>query len=197
MHSKRAVLAITFLWLLAPLFSGCAVDPMERLADDIKSQDRPTRERAILQLANLEDERTIPPLVDVLEGDDELCDIAGVALVKKGREVEAPDPKQPNPVIDELAKVVNSPHLAERFRCRATWALGEIGDRRAIPALQAAQAAKLGDKPALLVQDQAKQALEKLGFFSDGRPFDLGPQALVGQLSVLPQPPALAVPAPK
>jgi hypothetical protein len=116
------ILAAFALVLVA--LAGCSVDPMERLTEDIKSQDKSIRERAVLTLANLEDERAVDSLVDVLEGDDELCDMAGVALVKKGREVKEPDPKKPNPVVDQVGKVLNNTHLAEPFRGRAAWVLG-------------------------------------------------------------------------
>ncbi len=181
------------LFALAIILNGCTIDPLERLSEDIKSQDVETRRAAVLALANLEDERTIELLVDVLQGDDELYDMAGVALVKKGREVNEPDPKKPNPVVDEVAKVLNNAHLAEPFRGRAAWVLGEIGDRRAIPALQTAQGgAKVGEKPALVVREMAKQALEKLGFYSVGRPFDIPMGDLQGPREVLPEPPPLA-----
>lgn len=181
------------LALVLVALAGCSVDPMERLTEDIKSQDQTVRERAVLTLANLDDDRAVDSLVDVLEGDDELCDMAGVALVKKGREVNEPDPKKPNPVIDQVAKVLNNAHLAEPFRGRAAWVLGEIGDRRAIPPLQTAQTgAKVGEKLALVVREMAKQALEKLGFFSVGRAFDIPLGALQGTRENLPDAPPLA-----
>lgn len=192
MLQLRNLLVMTMAALLLALLSGCTVDPMERLSEDIKSQNKDTRSTAVLQLANLDDDRAIEALVEVLEGDDELCDKAGVALVKKGREVDEPDPKKPNPVIDEVGKVLNNAHLPEQFRGRAAWVLGEIGDRRAIPALQTGQGAKVGEKPATVVREMAKQGLEKLGFFADGRPFDLEMGALKGTVGVLPDAPPLA-----
>jgi HEAT repeat protein len=173
------------------VLAGCALDPIERLSEDIKSQDQAVRERAVLQLANIEDDRTIDLLSEVLESDDELFNMAAVAMVKKGREVDEPDPKKPNPVVDATGKVLKNAHLAEPFRARAAWALGEIGDRRAIPALQAGQAALTGDKAATLVRDMSKQSLEKIGFFSDGRAYDLGMGTLEGELSTIPDPPPL------
>jgi HEAT repeat protein len=185
------ILAAFALVLVA--LAGCSVDPMERLTEDIKSQDKSIRERAVLTLANLEDERAVDSLVDVLEGDDELCDMAGVALVKKGREVKEPDPKKPNPVVDQVGKVLNNTHLAEPFRGRAAWVLGEIGDRRAIPPLQAAQTgAKVGEKPALVVREMAKQGLEKLGNLSAVRAFDIPMGELQGPRENLPDAPPLA-----
>lgn len=191
------MLSLRHLWALVlaagilAVFTGCTVDPMERLTEDIKAQKLEVRRNAVLQLANFKDDRTIEPLIDVLQGDDELYNMAAVALVKKGREVDLPDPKKPNPVVDELAKVVANAHLTEQFRGRAAWALGEIGDRRAIPGLQAGQSAKIGELPAGVVRKMATQGLEKLGYLADGRAFDVAPDALQGTLSVLPEPPPL------
>lgn len=192
MLQMRNLSVIIAVALFLTLLGGCTLDPMERLSEDIKSQDKDKRAGAVLQLANLDDDRTIEALIEVLEGDDELCDMAGVALVKKGREVADPDPKKPNPVIDEVAKTLNNAHLPEQFRGRAAWVLGEIGDRRSIPALQTGQAAKLGEKPALITREMSKQSLEKLGFFTDGRAFDLEMGALIGTVQLLPEPPPLA-----
>lgn len=195
MQGLRTIWVIALAALLLPAVmavTGCSIDPMERLTEDIKSQDKDVRQRAVVQLANLDDERSLDSLIDVLSGDDELCDLAGVALVKKGREVEEPDQKKPNPVIDEVGKVLNNAHLTEQFRGRAAWVLGEIGDRRAIGALQAGLGAKVGEKPALVVREMAKQGLEKVGFFTDGRTFDLPMGALAGQVEILPAPPPLA-----
>lgn len=191
MQCLRNIGIVAMAAALLSILAGCSIDPMERLTEDIKSQTLTTRSDAVLQLANLKDERTIDALIDVLSGDDELCDKAGVALVKKGREVQEPDPKKPNPVVDEVAKVLNNAHLTEEFRGRAAWVLGEIGDRRAIPALQTGQAAKIGEKPALVVQQMSKEGLEKLGFFADGRPFDLPMGSLVSPLPGLKAPPPL------
>ena len=187
-HIRILILPALLLLLLA----GCSVDPMERLTEDIKSQDVEKRRAAVLALANLDDTRALDSLIDVVSSDDELCDMAGVALVKKGREVDEPDPKKPNPVIDEVAKVLNNAHLAETFRARAAWAIGEIGDRRGIPALQAGQGALTGAKPATLVRDTSKSALEKLGFFPVGRKFDIPMGSLEGPREVLPEAPPLA-----
>jgi|LSQX01.2.fsa_nt_gb HEAT repeat protein len=195
MQGFRTIRVIGLAVLLLPALmavTGCSIDPMQRLTEDIKSQDKDVRQAAVLQLANLNDERALEALIDVLSGDDELCDVAAVALVKKGREVAEPDAKKPNPVVDEVGKVLNNAHLTEQFRGRAAWVLGEIGDRRAIAPLQAGQGAKIGEKPALVVREMAKQGLEKVGFFSDGRAFDIPMGALVGQLEILPSAPPLA-----
>lgn len=193
MSDLRRIWVMALAGLLLAVLAGCTLDPMERLTESIKSQDVDARKTAVVQLANLNDDRTIEALIEVLEGDDEVHDDAAVALVKKGREVREPDPKKPNPVVDEVAKVLNNAHLTEPFRGRAAWVLGEIGDRRAIGALQTGQGAKVGEKPAAQVREMSKQALEKLGFFSDGRAFDIPLGQLEGKaVDTLPAPPPLA-----
>lgn len=168
--------------------SGCAVDPMERLNEQIESEDIEVRRQAVLTLANLDDPRAIVSLNEVFEDDDELRDIAAVALVKKGRE-EVTDQK-PDPLIEGIAALANNAHLSQHVRARAAWILGEIGDREAIPALKTATAAKLSNgDPAPIVQEQANQALEKLGYKEQGRPFEMAMGTLAHQqLSVIPEP---------
>lgn len=169
--------SILFLFLL----SGCAVDPMEQLSQDIEAQELTVRQRAVLELANLKDDRAIDALVDVLQGDEELCDQAGVALVKKGR--EWPEEKKPNAVVEAVGRVAKNTHLLEKVRARACWTLGEIGNREAVPILKGL----LNDAKAA-VKDQARIALEKLGYYTDGRAYDIAWGELRGRLDVLKEP---------
>ncbi|MCD6361778.1 MAG: HEAT repeat domain-containing protein [Armatimonadetes bacterium] len=163
-----ALAAVTMM--LAGL--GCAIDPMPRLNEQIQAEDVQTRLQAVVRLANLDDPRAVPALTDVFESDDELMDLAAVALVKKGRELKTDE--KPDPIIDGIAALANNVHLPERVRARAAWMLGEIGDREAIPALKSAAGAKLGSGyPATHVRTQASQALEKLGYNENGRAFEL------------------------
>lgn len=159
---------------------GCSIDPMPRLNERIEAEDLQTRLAAVVELANLDDLRAMPALTEVFEGDDELIDLAAVALVKKGRELKTDE--KPDPIIEGIAALANNVHLPERVRARATWMLGEIGDREAIPALKTAAAAKLGSgHPATFVRTQATQALEKLGDKEDGRAFELPMGSLAHQ----------------
>jgi len=183
------VLSLATAAILVALGStGCAIDPMERLSEDIKSEDLQKREAAVIRLANLDDPRALPALSDVFENDEELMDMAAVALVKKGRELKTPE--KPDAIIEGIAALANNVHLPERVRARATWILGEIGDREAIPALKTAAGAKLGSGyPATFVRTQANEALEKLGNKSVGRPFEIPMGQLAKQeITVLPQP---------
>ncbi|MGD9498161.1 MAG: HEAT repeat domain-containing protein [Armatimonadota bacterium] len=179
-------LAITVLavWGL----TGCAIDPMVRLEEAIESEDIAERREAVLRLANLDDPRSIVALNEVFEDDEELRDMAAVALVKKGRE-QVTD-RKPDPIIEGIAALANNVHLSEPIRARAAWILGEIGDREAITALKTAAGAKLvsGDV-ATLVRAQATQALEKLGYKQAGRAFELPMGTLEDQeLSTIPEP---------
>lgn len=187
MRSLHAGAAAVLLVIAAGL-TGCAIDPMVRLNEDIESEDIEVRREAVLILANLDDPRSIVALNEVFEDDDELRDMAAAALVKKGRE-QVTD-RKPDPIIEGIAALANNVHLSEIVRARAAWILGEIGDREAIPALKTAAGAKLANtQPATLVREQATQALEKLGQKSAGRPFEIPMGTLENQVvTVLPEP---------
>lgn len=178
---------------LGLLVSGCALDPMERLKEKADSQDPRDRLAAVLELANLRDERAIEQLADLLESDEEVYDAAGVALVKQGR--DNCTKKKPDPIIAMVAAIMNNVHLATANRCRAAWVLGEIGDREAIPELRKGTATK--DAAGALcvpVNDQAKLALKKLGNDSDGAPFEIPMDGLKGTITVLPEVKSVAPP---
>jgi len=168
--------------------SGCAIDPMERLVEDIEAEDLETREAAVIRLANLDDLRTVVALNEVFEDDEELMDMAAVALVKKGRELKTDE--KPDPIIEGIASLGNNVHLPERVRARAVWMLGEIGDREAIPALKTAKSATLGSgHAATFARTQAGEALEKLGHSDVGRAYEIPMGQLADQeVTVLPQP---------
>ncbi len=180
MRYRLTALSVAAVGLV--LMWGCAIDPMEQLSQDIESQDLVVRHRAVVALANLKDDRAMEALVDVLQGDEELCDLAGVALVKKGR--EWPEKKKPNAVVEAVGRVAKNTHLLEKVRARACWVLGEIGDREAVPILKGL----LTDTKAA-VKEQAKIALEKLGYYTDGRAYDIAWGELRGELDVLKEPP--------
>ena len=180
--------ALAAVAVLALLMSGCGLDPMERLNEDIEAEDIQIRKAAVLTLANLDHQRAVVALSEVFEDDDELRDMAAVALVKKGRE-QVTDEK-PDPIIDGIAALANNIHLSEDIRARAAWILGEIGDREAITALKTATGAKTGSGAvAQLVRDHATQALEKLGYQEVGRELEMALGSLEDQtLTVIPLP---------
>jgi len=176
LHAVLAALVVAAAWLV----SGCAIDPMVRLNEDIESEDIQVRREAVLRLANLDDQRAVMALNEVFEDDPQLRDVAAVALVKKGREQVTE--RKPDPIIDGIAALANNVHLSEIVRARAAWILGEIGDREAIPALKTAAGAKLASGAvAELVRAQATQALEKLGYKETGRPFEIPMGTLADQ----------------
>lgn len=178
--------AATAVMLLMTL--GCAIDPMERLDQQVEAEDIEIRRTAVLALANLDDDRTVLTLTDVLERDEELRDMAAAALVKKGREMVTD--RKPDPIIEGIAALANNVHLEQEVRARAAWMLGEIGDREAIAALKtASQARRTDGSAAPLVREQANYALEKLGFKSEGRPFEIPMGSVENQqLTTIPTP---------
>ena len=160
--------------LLAALLGtvGCAIDPMVRLGEQIEAEDVEIRRSAVLTLANLDDQRTVLMLTDVFDRDEELRDMAASALVKKGREMVTD--RKPDPIIEGIAALANNVHLQQEVRARAAWMLGEIGDREAIAPLKtAAQARTSTGAAAPLIREEANKALEKLGYKSEGRPFEI------------------------
>ncbi len=172
MSMHRMLVALSALLAALFLIAGCSVDPMERLSEEIKSQDLNQRKEAILELANLDDPRATDSLIQVLDGDDKMGDAAGAALVKKGRERKTK--QKPDPLLDAIAKVMGNLHTSQENRSRAAWVLGEIGDRLAIPALKGALTAKTAaGLDALLVRQAAQESLEKLGYDAKGRAYEI------------------------
>lgn len=172
-----------------PALWGCGLDPMEKLNQEVVSPDLQIQKQAVLELANLPDTRAVKALVNALESDPDIAGYAAVALVKQGR-AHLKQPKE-NSVVKQITEVLKSQHVAMESRARAAWALGEIGDRRAVGDL----AGVAGDADALGIE--ATRALEKLGVKSEGRRFDLAPQMTSGKMNTLPEPPPLAEPEPK
>jgi HEAT repeat protein len=181
----RLPLAMAALAVIA--VTGCALDPMEKLSEDIDAQDIAVRKAAVLQLANLKDDRAIEALVDVLVNDDKIYNMAGVALVKQGREVVTE--KKPDTILTMLGNAMRNVNSDLGNRSRAAWCMGEIGDREAIPALIGGTTAKTaGAEDAVAVRDAAKLALKKLGNDSDGAAFELPMDTFgTGDVKVLPE----------
>ena len=177
---KSSIMAIGLI-ILAGLVAGCGIDAMEKLSQDVEIPDVAVREQAIRDLANLRDSRAVETLVDVLGSDEEMYDRAAVALVKKGRDLSGT--RKVNPVVEKVMELMAKGHVGEAFRARGAWVLGEIGDRTAIPALKTA--AGLGQTLSLLV-DQANYALEKLGYTSVARVYEIPWGNLRGTVEVLP-----------
>jgi len=181
MYRARPSIVMAVGIIFASLMAGCAVNPIEELSRKVESPRTTTREQAILALANLRGGRSIELLSDALAGDEELCDAAAVALVKHGRRIQTA--RETNPVVEQVSKVAKNTHIGEQFRARAVWVLGEIGDRRSIPLLKDMAA----DAAAPILQQQAVEALEKLGFDSAGRSYELPVGSLAEDLDVIPQ----------
>ena len=185
----RSVLYLLTAAALGLALAGCGLDPMEHLGQAIVSPDLTTRKEAVQQLANLNGTRAVKKLVDALQSDEQIADLVGVALVKKGRALLT-RPRE-NPVVKQVAEVMKAAYVLPPLRARAAWTLGETGDRRAIPDLKIIAGDATLD-PRLITE--AKHALEKLGYMSEGRQPDIAPDRLEGQVPVLPAPPPLAEP---
>ncbi len=184
-HRAKPGIVAAMVIIIVSLMVGCAVNPIEELSRNIESPRTTTREQAIIALANLRDSRAIELLSDALTNDEELYDNIAVALVKQGRRI--PVARQTNPVIERVSKVVKNTHLGEQFRARAIWVLGEIGDRCSKPLLQQVAAGSLADPKKPIMMEQAAEALEKLGFDSTGRSYELPMGSLAEDIEVIPQ----------
>ncbi len=181
----RTVEVVALLTVVLGTLVGCAVDPIEELSRQVESPRTSTRERAIIDLANLQDRRAVELLIDALAGDEELYDDAAVAVVKHGRQVQTS--REKNPVVEQVSEIVKKTHVPEPFRARAVWALGEIGDRRAKPLLQEVVGGSLADPKKPIMKQQAVEALEKLGFDSAGRSYELPIGSLAEDIEVIQQ----------
>ncbi|MCK4324479.1 MAG: hypothetical protein KAW89_08120 [Armatimonadetes bacterium] len=179
-HRAKPGILVAVGIIFVGLMAGCGVDPIEELSRKIESPRTTTREQAIIALANLRDGRAIELLTDALANDEELHDNVAVALVKHGRRI--PVARETNPVIEQVSKAAKNTHLGEQFRARAIWVLGEIGDRRSIPLLNG-----LADAQKPILTQQAVEALEKLGFNSADRSYELPMGSLAEDLEVIPE----------
>ncbi|MGQ9732714.1 MAG: HEAT repeat domain-containing protein [Candidatus Zipacnadales bacterium] len=172
MSIRRMIISLVPLAPLA-LLVGCALDPIEEQQEKLDSQELFERREAVEFLKGYDDDRTIELLVETLEGDPELLEEAGNALVLKGREWEADHPNakksEQNPVIEQLSQTVADMHLEAPVRTKACWVLGEIGSRRAIPALKG----RTGDPSSMKVRAEATNSLKKLGYTADTMPREM------------------------
>lgn len=155
------------LILAVVLLAGCALDPIEEPEEKLESMQVSERQEAVETLKTLDDDRTIELLVETLEGDPELLEAAGNALVLKGREWEEEHPNakksEQNPVIEQLTNTIADMHLEAAVRTKACWILGEIGSRRAIAALKG----RGSDPSSMKVREESKKSLQKLGYYAD------------------------------
>jgi len=163
MSIRRALPWLTLAALLV-LLAGCALDPIEEQQDKLDSMKVAERRAAVNFLKDYEDDRTVELLVETLEGDPDLLEEAGNALVLKGREWEAEHPNakksEQNPVIEQLSQTIGDMHLEAAVRTKACWVLGEIGSRRAIAALKP----RVDDPSSMMVRAEATNSLNKLGY---------------------------------
>ena len=156
-----------------------------------KAAEKPG-EKAATDKSATETETPLAAPVSAANKDLTIGDMAGVALVKKG--LERTTKQKPDPLLDAIAKVMGNLHTSEANRARAAWVLGEIGDRMAIPALKGAGLAMTAAATdALLVRQAAQEALEKLGFDTAGRAYEI-PKGALENLERLPEPKKIELP---
>jgi HEAT repeat protein len=171
--SIRRVMPWLALAGLLVLLAGCALDPIEKQQDKLDSVKLAERRSAVEFLKTYEDDRTVELLVETLEGDPDLLEEAGNALVLKGREWEAEHPNakksEQNPVIEQLSQTIGDMHLEAPVRTKACWVLGEIGSRRAIAALKG----RLTDPSSMKVRAEATNSLDKLGYYAVTMPREM------------------------
>ncbi len=169
--NRNFLLVLLLCGLVTLLLAGCAEDPIEQLSKDIDAQDYNTRLQAVKTLGQMEDERSVELLIEVLEGDEELLAEAAYELVRKGRETVTPE--APDPVVDAVGRTLKDLHLEEEIRVTAAWILGEIGDREALPALGACASDKK-----VKVKTEVALSRQKLGFIDPAQPYDISPEEL-------------------
>jgi len=173
--SRCRFLLPLMLVAVAVVCAGCAVDPLEKLQDQLDAQKVTERKAAVDALLKLKDERSVELLVQTMGSDSELLEDAGNALVLKGREWEKRHPNakktEQNPVIEQLSATVDDMHLDPAVRAKACWVLGEIGSRRALPALKG----RTVDPNSMIVRAEATTALNKLGSTGDAAPLEMLP----------------------
>jgi len=174
MSTRRLPLPLALL-AAAVLLAGCAIDPIEKLQDKLDSQRLAERRAAVRALETLKDERSVELLVETMGSDPDLLEQAGNALVLKGRKWERKHPKakktEQNPVIEHLSQTVGDMHLDAAVRAKACWVLGEIGSRRALPALKV----RKDDPNSMIVRAEAVTALNKLGSTGDAAAMEMLP----------------------
>jgi HEAT repeat protein len=172
MSTRWSPLCVVLI-LAVVLLAGCALDPIEEPEEKLESMQVSERQEAVETLKTLDDDRTIELLVETLEGDPELLEEGGNALVLKGREWEEEHPNakksEQNPVIEQLTNTIADMHLEAAVRTKACWILGEIGSRRAIAALKG----RGSDPSSMKVREESKKSLQKLGYYADAAEMEM------------------------
>ncbi len=100
---------------------------IDRLLDDLKSDNASTCIDAAFKLAEIKDDRAVDGLIEALQDPKPLVrNYAIFALAEIG------NPRAMEPIV----RMLNDSDI--EVRSRAAWALGKIGDRSCMPALAAA-----------------------------------------------------------
>lgn len=145
---------------LALCLSGCAADQTALLLEQLSYGEPEARKQAASQLGACRGEQVVEALLQVVTSDDCAAVPAAKALVEQGRWIAANSPNALPELLDRLGSDAAG-WISDEAKDRCSWVLGEIGERSAIPVLK-----EIGS-------DQANRSLEKLGYCSAGRPFDI------------------------
>jgi len=171
---------VTLSLIFTLLFSGCDFNNHEALLNDLKSQNMMVVNEAAYELGESEEEKAVPLLMNLIKGDQpkEIKITAIEALGKIGANIPV------DALVDVLGErnndeiriaacnalgKIKSPGAVEPLlgvagvedrdvRLFAIWALGSIGDEKAIPLLT-----KLVSDPDKYLSYNARQALKTIG----------------------------------
>ena len=151
--------------------SGCAVDPLDRLAADLDANPD-SRTSAARELADMTNRESLERLIESFRDYPDTRETTAAALVYRGREWKAQHPNLPkgrmNGVVTRLGEVAADRHLGASVRAKAVWCLAEIGDRRAKPCITSAYGAD-----SMAVQAEVTVSLQKLGFTEEAHGMEL------------------------
>jgi len=124
----------------------CAAQALGRIKDPgavnpligaLSDEDASVRQRAAISLGNLNDKKAVPDLIERLDDKDERVCVSvtgALAKMKDGRAVQ--------PLISQLMQ-----KRSQLCKNEIIWALGELGERNALPALEDYLKKLLAEKP--------------------------------------------------
>lgn len=102
-----------------------AIEPLIKAVDDNDSPD--IRSTAIMALSNYRDKRIVPALMIRKSGDAPWLDLQRVQFLGEYKDARA---------VSSLLVLIRLKGASVQLRKHIVWALGEIGDKRAVPALE-------------------------------------------------------------
>jgi len=174
--------SIILLFIFNIFFCGCGFDNNEKFFNNLKSKNMMVVNEAAYELGENKEEKAVPFLIDLIKGDqpkvikitaiealgkigsdssvNALVDMLGkkndnqvrIAACNALGKIKSPDAMEP---LLGVAGTVGEDRDARLF---SLWALGSIGDERAVPLLTS-----LLDDPDKYISYNARQALKTIG----------------------------------